>query len=125
MNYKYSFEKLEVWQQARKLTKYVYEFTRNFPEEEKFGLTSQMRRSAISICSNLAEGNSRVTNKDRANFFMIAYSSSSELLSQMIIAYDLGYIDEKALAERRCQLEEITNKINSLRKKNITEKRSI
>ena len=64
----YSFEKLEVWQLARKLTANIYKISKIFPEDEKFGLTSQIRRAAISITSNIAEGSSRQTGKEQARF---------------------------------------------------------
>ena len=87
----FSFEKLNVWQQARQLSIKIYTSTKNFPAEEKFGLTSQMRRAAISISSNIAEGTGRHTFKDKARFTEIAYSSTLELLNQSILANDLKF----------------------------------
>ncbi|MEO8765844.1 MAG: four helix bundle protein [Ginsengibacter sp.] len=84
----YSFEKLEDWQQVRRLAVWICTITNKFPKEEKFGLTLQMRRAVISIASNLAEGPSRRTLRDQSHFSTIAYSSTIELLnnplSQMI-----------------------------------------
>ncbi|MBA7536673.1 hypothetical protein ES705_28937 [subsurface metagenome] len=114
--YTYSFEKLEVWQLSRKLVKEIYTITSVFPDEEKFGLVNQTRRSAISIASNLAEGSSRNSSKDKANFSQIAYTSLMELLNQLIIAVDLGYLIEDILANLRLLIDEIANKINALRK---------
>ena len=68
MAYTFSFEKLNVWSDSKELIKQIYGVTRKFPEEEKLGLTNQMRRASISISSNLAEGTSRKTNKDKAHF---------------------------------------------------------
>ena len=65
------FEKLDVWQNARKLNKKVYEITKTFPKEEIYGLTNQVRRASVSICSNIAEGTSRQSSKDQAHFTLI------------------------------------------------------
>jgi four helix bundle protein len=113
---KYSFEKLEVWQDTRELTKTIYKITKHFPEEERFGLTNQMRRAAVSVSSNIVEGSYRSSGKDKSNFMTIAYSSLMELLNQTFIAYDLSYIDENQFAEIRSQIEKISNKLNSLSK---------
>lgn len=113
--YLYSFEKLEVWQLARKLVKIIYEVTKKFPSEEKFILTSQIRRACISISSNLAEGTSRKTPKDQAHFTQMAYSSLMELLNQLIISVDLEYLTEKELMEVRSHIELLSNKLNSFR----------
>jgi len=87
--YVYSFEKLEVWKESKKLTKIIYQITSRYPENEKFGLTSQLRRASISVCSNLAEGSARITSKDKAHFSTMAYSSLIEVLNQIIISYEL------------------------------------
>ncbi|GAB4303655.1 MAG: hypothetical protein Kow0068_25860 [Marinilabiliales bacterium] len=83
----YSFEKLDVWQESKELVKSIYKLTTNFPENEKFGLISQLNRAAISIASNIAEGNSRITSKDKSHFMTIAYSSLMEVTSLLIICY--------------------------------------
>ena len=80
--YKYPFEKLDVWQNARKLTIEVYKITNDFPKYELFGLTNQINRSVISVSSNIAEGSGRKSKKDQANFTTIAYSSLLELTNQ-------------------------------------------
>ena len=90
----YSFEKLEGWQHARKLAVWTYTITNKFPKEEKFGLTLQMRRAAISIASNIAEGTSRKTSKDQSHFSTIAYSSTIELLNDLIISNELLFMTE-------------------------------
>ena len=110
----YSFEKLKVWQNTRKLTNKVYLITRDFPADEKFGLVSQMRRAAISISSNIAEGSSRKTAKDQAHFYNMAYSSGLELLSQIILSLDLKFINKSTYEILRETIEQITNQINSL-----------
>lgn len=111
----YSFEKLEVWEASIKIAVDIYNYTKQFPDDEKFGLVSQMRRSSVSISSNIAEGTSRLTNKDKAHFMTIAYSSSLELLNQTIIARELQFISEESYKNIRFEIESITNKINALR----------
>ena len=114
--YTYSFEKLEVWRDAKDLTKEIYAITKSFPSEEKFGLTSQLRRASVSIASNIAEGSARKTNKDQAHFMVIAFSSSIEVLNQIIISFELGFISTAEYERLRLQIEKITNKLNALRK---------
>ncbi|MGG9970618.1 four helix bundle protein [Ferruginibacter sp. SUN002] len=112
----YSFEKLECWQHARKLAVWVYKLTRNFPKDERFGLISQMRRAAISIASNVAEGTSRKTKKDQAHFSVIAYSSTIELLNDLIVSKDLDFLTEEIYFEGRELIERQTFLIARLRK---------
>ena len=111
----YSFEKLECWQQARRLAVWTYQATENFPEKEKYGLISQMRRAAISVASNIAEGSSRKTAKDQAHFSTIAYGSSIELLNQLIITNDLDYISNQLYDQGRELVERQTVLISGLR----------
>ncbi len=87
-----SFTDLQAWQVGHSIVLMVYEETRNFPRDEVFVLVSQMRRSAVSITSNIAEGFSRNSSKDKINFFVIAHGSVTELQNQLIIARDVGYI---------------------------------
>lgn len=115
----YSFEKLEVWKEAKELVIQIYKVTNNFPSEEKFGLISQLRRASISIASNLAEGTSRKTNKDKAHFTTISFSSAMEVLNQIIISKDLNYLSEKDYILVRQKLEKITNMLNALRNSQI------
>ena len=111
----YSFEKLECWQQARQLAVWTYGITQKFPAEEKFGMVSQMRRAAISIASNLAEGSSRKTAKDKNHFSIIAYSSTVELLNDIIIANGLNFLTETLYKEGREKIEYQTFLIAKLR----------
>jgi four helix bundle protein len=104
----YSFEKLQAWQECRKLVKVVYQLTKAFPDSERFGLINQMRRAAISGSSNLAEGSGRATLKDQNHFYRMAYSSLLELLNQIILAFDLGFISEDKYKELRKQVETCT-----------------
>jgi four helix bundle protein len=86
---------LEAWKAAMALVKCVYEATRTFPREEIYGLTAQMRRAAVSIPSNLAEGAARTGRKEFAQFLSIAKGSLSELETQLLISAELGYLDQK------------------------------
>jgi four helix bundle protein len=86
------FEDLLVWKKAHELVLKIYEQTRKFPSEEKFGLISQMHRSAVSIAANISEGFKRKSKKDKMNFYNIAQSSLSELKYCVILSKDLGYL---------------------------------
>ena len=112
----YSFEKLLVWQKSRGLAVTIYKLTKNYPKDEIFGMTSQMRRCCISISSNIAEGSGRHTNKDKARFTEIAYGSALELLNQLIISVDLEYASEENYLIIRTQIEEITLMLDALHK---------
>lgn len=111
----YSFEKLDVWRLARVLTKSIYKLTKDFPDEEKFGLVSQLRRAATSIGINLAEGSGRITGKEQARYTEMAYSSLMEVLAELILSSDLEFITEEKLVELRPSIDEIGNKLNALR----------
>lgn len=91
-----TFDKLDVWQAARVLTKHTDEVTRSFPKDEQFGLTNQMRRAASSICANIAEGFSRQTIPDKLHFYGIAQGSLTELQSFIIIANDVQYLHDES-----------------------------
>ncbi len=116
MSYIFSFEKLNVWVDAKELVKAIYGLTNNFPPSEQFGPVSQLRRASISIASNLAEGTSRNTSKDKAHFTTIAYSSLMEVLNQLIISKELNFVNESYYTDLRSQIEKIANKLNALRK---------
>jgi four helix bundle protein len=105
----YSFEKLEVWKESRILVKLIYKYTQSFPKEEIFGLTGQLRRAAISISSNIAEGAGRKTIKNQAHFYTISYGSLMELLNQLIISVDLNYLNLEILDN---ELRPIISKIS-------------
>ena len=111
----YSFEKLEVWKEARELVVWIYSITKEYPSEEKFGLVTQLRRAAVSVVSNLAEGSSRKSAKDQAHFSQIAYSSLLEILTQLILSGDLHFIPEDTVTEGRSKIENLTMKIAALR----------
>ena len=86
------FRKLEVWKRARDLAIEVYRLTSDGPLAKDFGLRDQMRRAAVSVCSNIAEGNDRNSNKDTARFLFMAKGSSAELMAQAEIALGVGYL---------------------------------
>jgi four helix bundle protein len=88
------FRQLQVWQKAHKLTLEVYRATTSFPREETYGLTSQIRRSASSIPTNIAEGCGRISEAELARFMEISMGSASEAEYQLLLAHDLGYFDE-------------------------------
>ena len=94
---KKEYTDLEVWQECRKLTNHVYAVSRNFPIEELYGLTNQIRRSAVSIPSNIAEGCGRSTSKDTLHFLHIARGSLYEVETQIFIALDQNYITKEIL----------------------------
>ena len=96
---KYNFENLEVWKLSMNLVNLIYKATNNFPAEEKFGLTSQIRRAAISIGLNVAEGAGRKTKKDYANFTRNAIGSTLEVIACMRIAEQENFINNYPLIE--------------------------
>ncbi|MFD2567896.1 four helix bundle protein [Pseudotenacibaculum haliotis] len=116
----YSFEKLNVWKQSLELVKMIYDITKRFPQEEKFGLSSQIRRASVSIASNLAEGTSRSTKKDKAYFTTVSFSSAMEVLNQIIISKELRYISNDEYLKLRKHLEVITTMLNSLKKSQLS-----
>ncbi len=114
--YLFAFEKLEVWQESRDLVLNIYNISELFPNKEKYGLTSQIRRSSISICSNIAEGSASRTMKQQAHYSSLAYGSAMELLNQLILALDLKYLSKKDYYSLRQRIKKLSSKINALRK---------
>lgn len=119
-HYTYSFEKLEVWQLARELRNEIYSLTRSFPTEEKYGVISQIRRAANGITDNLAEGSGRASNTDRAYFVNIAYTSSLEVINQLITSLDQHYITKEVYEELRVKMDHLINKLNAFYKYQLT-----
>lgn len=113
--YQFSFEKLRVWQNARKLVENIYIQTNSFPKEERYCLVDQIRRATISVASNIAEGSSRISSKDQAHYTNLSYSSLMEVLNQLYIASDLNYISNDILTELKTKILEISNQLNALR----------
>ncbi len=120
--HQYSFERLSVWKLAKDLCVYIYQLTKKFPDAERFGITSQMRRAAISICSNIAEGSSRISQKDQSHFYTIAFSSTMELLNQLIISKELIFISEEELEFSRLKIEQITKSLSNLKRSTLIPK---
>jgi four helix bundle protein len=110
----YSFEKLEVWHLSRKLMKHIYLISEKFPDSERYGLSSQLKRAVVSISSNIAEGSSRKSGIEQARYTEMAFGSLLEVLNQLILAVDLEYIDDAELSNQRSLIEEIGNKLNKL-----------
>jgi four helix bundle protein len=119
MQHSYSFEKLEVWKKAKELAVKLYAVTSLFPQEEKFGIVSQIRRAAVSVASNIAEGSSRTSTKDQAHFSQIAFGSLMEVLCQTTIANELEFLPNEDMADFRQRIDEVARMLNSLRKSQI------
>ena len=113
----HNFKELIVWQKARKLVKDIYLTISLFPVDEKFGITSQIRRASVSIPANIAEGAGRNTDKDFGRFLDIANGSCFELETLLILAVDLDYLSKSKYDIILNDIEEIQKMIYSLRKK--------
>ncbi|WP_298155467.1 four helix bundle protein [Flavobacterium sp.] len=108
------YRKLLVWQKAHQLALDVYKEVKVFPKEEMFGLSSQMKRAAISIPMNIAEGCGRKTDKDFCRFLIIAFGSANELEYQIILSTDLTFIERQQSLPLLAQIEEIKKMLNGL-----------
>lgn len=115
MRKQFPFEKLEVWQDARRLVGTVYQETKNFPKSELYGMVSQINRAAVSVANNLAEGSARASLKDQAHFSNQAYGSLMETASDVIISTDLGYIAEQDAETVLEAAYDLSVRINNLR----------
>lgn len=109
-----SFTDLITWQEVHKLVLSVYKITREFPKDERFGLISQLCRAVISISSNIAEGFSRGTMKDKIQFYRIAQGSVTEVQNQLLIARDIGYLDKSMFVKIADQTILVNKLINGL-----------
>lgn len=109
------YQNLKVWQKAREMAVVLYKATATFPAEEKFGLTSQLRRSAVSVASNIAEGAGRNTHGEFIQFLGIATGSAYELETQLVIANDLSYPDHETFNQIQKRTQEKTKMLYSLR----------
>jgi four helix bundle protein len=109
-----SYQNLKVWQKSFELTVLIYNLTNNFPKNEVFGLTSQIKRSSLSVVSNIAEGSSRLTTKEFVRFLSMAYGSTVELHTQILLANKLKYISEQDLVRVEDILIQIRKMINAL-----------
>ena len=111
-----SYRELDVWQKSMNLVEICYKITNEFPKEELYSLTNQIRRAAVSVPSNIAEGQSRWSTKEFLRFLSIAKGSLSELETQLILAQRLNYISEEKLNEILELTDEIGKMISGLRK---------
>ena len=112
----FNFEKLEVWQKAIEFADLVYSNTRDFPADERFGLTNQMRRAAVSVSSNIAEGSSRISRKDFARFIEIATGSVFKVISQSFIGRRQGFLTETTFHQIYVAAEEQSKMLSGLRR---------
>jgi four helix bundle protein len=111
------FKQLKVWQKAHASTLDIYHMSKDLPEDERFGLTSQLRRAAASMPSNIAEGCGRQTDRELAHFLSIAAGSASEVEYQLLLVKDLGYISGERHRMLDEQINEIKRMLNSFIKK--------
>ena len=112
----FNFEKLDVWQKPIDFAELVYKHTRRFPGDERFGLTNQMRRAAVSISSNIAEGTSRMSQTDFARFIEIATGSVFEVISQAFVGRREGFLSEANFRAIYKAVEEVGRMLSGLRK---------
>ena len=115
----FSYERLRVWQKAVDFAKLVYQVTKDFPRDEVFGLTSQMRRASVSVAANIAEGSSRSTGKDRARFVEIAYGSLCELATLFHIANSQDMVTQQQLEVARMDIAEMCRMLSGLKRANL------
>lgn len=108
------FRRLKVWRKSHQLVLDIYEHTGSFPTEERYGLISQVRRSAVSIPANIAEGYGHDGDKELVRYLRIAQSSSSELSYHLLLSKDLGYLKHHAYADLRSRLHEVQSMIVGL-----------
>ena len=113
----YNYKNLVVWQKAMALVALIYQISANFPDDEKFGLISQIRRAAVSIPSNIAEGYGRENDKEFNQFLKIALGSISEVETQILIAEMLGFCNSETQEDISSKLNEIKNMVHALRNK--------
>jgi four helix bundle protein len=115
-----NFKDLLVWQRGMALAKWIYEITRTFPSDERFGLVAQMRRAAVSIPSNIAEGQARHTTGEFVQFISHAEGSLAELETQLRLSAELGFCLERDIQNDFELMEELRKMLNSLRRKLVT-----
>lgn len=115
----FPFEKLTVWQDARELSRGIYELSQTFPKTEANDLAAQLNRAIISVATNLAEGTARNTPKEQAYYSQLAYSSLLEASCLLILATDMRFITEKQYADLRPTLQMVSARIQNLRRSQI------
>ena len=112
----YSFEKLDMWKDIRNFVNEIYNISDSFPYSENRGLRDQIRRAAVSVSSNIAEGSGRLSPKDQARFVEISYSSILEVLSQLMVALDRKYIDQTTYIRGRKLIENLSARISAYKR---------
>lgn len=110
----YKFEQLEVWKLSRSFLRVIYIVAKDFPDDEKFGLTSQMRRAVLSVILNIAEGSDRGSDKEFIRFLRISYTSLLEVVTCCYIAKDQGYLSEERFSFLYDKSHLLGRKINAL-----------
>ena len=116
MNYKLPFEKYEIYQLAVGLSLDIYQLTTKWPDDEKYGMISQIKRASTSIGANIAEGTSRSSEKEKARFIEIAFGSLMEVAHFLFMANRLSFIRANELNSQKLLIDKLANKINSFRK---------
>ena len=111
-----TFTDLSAWKESHNLALMIYKVTERFPDNERFGLVMQMRRASVSISSNIAEGFSRNTSKDKYQFYSMAYGSLTELQSQLLLSRDLNFIPSQEFQEISAQTIVVAKLINGLKR---------
>jgi len=112
----FKFEKLDIWQKAIEYADLIYKLTQSFPAEERFGLTSQLRRSAVSISSNIAEGSSRASAADLGRFIEISYGSLLESVSELVIGKRQGFLNGNGFEIAYKKAEELARMLSGFRR---------
>jgi four helix bundle protein len=111
-----SYRDLDVWKKAMRLAKRIYQVTQKFPTDERFGLTNQLRRAAVSVPSNIAEGHARFGTGEFSRFLSIAMGSVAEIETQILLSQDLGYVKEEVTFELLAELDIIGKMLRGLAK---------
>ena len=114
-DYQFQFERLDAWQEARKLVNSVYKLVGKFPQQERYGLADQLHRAVVSVPSNIAEGSGRIAIKESIHFLEIAFGSLMEVYCQLQLANDLGYISDEDLQAVKPQIYTTSKLISGLR----------
>ena len=113
--YRFSFEKLDVWKEAKSLTVLIYSICQQLPSDEKYNLSSQTKRASISVLNNIAEGAGRINPRDQARFTEIAYASLMEVFNCVIVSYELNYYSARQVNEIREKVAKLSSRLINYR----------
>jgi len=116
MNYRLPFERYEIYQMAVRLSLEIYSITKKWPNEERFGMISQIRRASMSVGANIAEGTARFSEKEKARFIEIAFGSLMEVAHFLYMAKELSLIDQNELNRKKETINKLANKLNAFSK---------